>query len=539
MTGAFVPVGTLGSTQDDIHAQYRATYISLINSHDSKVLPFVLGYRLLVLQLLILYLLLPPTSSKFVFYLRYPLVILTTYLTIQTIRVCKSSRVAYGYGIGITSSWTLIWGLTVLIFRDARSEFRRIERRHGNKEKRQWSDSSTNGDLVSGTERYGKQELRERSERKDITDVFISPQTTRELGLAPTSPPIASSPDKSTYYVWQPLPPTFFHRLRWVLGLLINLRGIGWSYQIPNLPPPPLSVLSTLHPPFPLSPLPPSNQPTRSAMLRRSLISLCIHWIALDTLKYLALQDPYFLSLNSPTSLSPFPFPAYTRVALSLISTYTGLSLIFSMPALLNSILGPRILGIHAEPWLYPPFFGPLSEISSKGLAGLWGNWWHQIFRFGFESAGDSLADALGQGWGKRTARGGALRLFTAFFLSGFIHACGSYTSLPHTRPLDAFLFFALQAVGILVQRAASLYLRKQGWRNRIPAWTRGIGNVAFVVAWCCVTGPVIADDFARAGLWLMEPVPCSLWRGEWWLWNSWVEWYPGGEHWWEWGWTV
>lgn len=535
MADIFVPVGTLGSTQNDVHLQFRTRYTSLVSSPDSKITPFVLGYRLSGLQFLILYLLLPPTSSKFVFCLRYPLFFYMIYITIQTLRECKSPSVGSTYVMGVVSSWNLLWGTSLIIFGDARSEFKRIERRHRIQKERYQSASSEDGDIVSsGIERDGKQELRGRGERKDITNPSNNHQAAQEIGSEQNAPLSTSSPDISTYYVWQTLPPTFLHRLDWVFDLVLSFRGIGWSHQSSSLPPPPSSILSTLHPPFPPSSLPPSNPPTRSALFRRSLIFLGIYWIALDTLKYLALQDPYFLSLNSPVSLSPFPFPAFTRVALSLVSTYTGLLFIFNVLPLFVSILGPRILGVHADPWLYPPYFGPLSEISQKGLAGLWGNWWHQTFRYGFQSAGEFLAKAFGKGWGRNTGKGGALRLFTAFFLSGFMHACASYTSLPHTRPLNAFLFFALQPFGILIQRAAFLSLRRTGWRDRIPGWARGIGNVVFVVAWCCATGPIIADEFARSGIWLVEPVPISLWRGELWLWSSWVTWYSGGEWWWQ-----
>ena len=445
------------------------------------------------------------------------------------------------YLIGLLSAWSVIWVGALLIFRDARSEFKRIERRHGNQtEKDQGGARSENGYIVSsGVDMNGKQDFRGRGDSKNITKPSTNSQGAQDISSELNSSLSTSSPDVSTYYVWQTLPPTFFHRLGWVLDLMFSVRGVGWSFQNPNLPPPPLSIRSTLHPPFPSSAIPHSNTPTRGVRLRRSLISLALHWIALDMMKYLVLKDPYFLSLHSPGALSPFPFPAFTRVALSLVATNIGLSFILGLPSLFANLLGPRILGTYADPWLYPPFFGPMSEIYKKGLAGMWGIWWHQTFRFGFESAGDFLAKAFGKGWEKNTEKGAALRFLTAFGLSGCLHASASYTTLPKTSPRNAFLYFAVQPIGILIQRTASLYLRKTGWRDRIPDRARGIGNVVFVVAWSWFTGPYIANEFALSGLWLFETVPISFWHGKWWLWTGLFQWYSGGEWWWQRGWAI
>ena len=62
------------------------------------------------------------------------------------------------------------------------------------------------------------------------------------------------------------------------------------------------------------------------------------------------------------------------------------------------------------------------------------------------------------------------------------------------------------------------------------PELVRKIGNAGFVVLWLYFTGPLLADDFARAGVWLFEPVPVSFVRGfmgeGWWKWGGrWTGW--------------
>lgn len=516
---------------EDFLSRIQKLYAELINAPQSNLTPYVLHYRSLGAFLLICYLLLPPTSSKFVFYIRYPVFLFISYLQWKVLQECRSPRIAVGYGIGLVSAWSFLWGATLVIFRDARSQLKRIERRGGTEEKERpiTADYGNRGTYMSISSLNGdeKLDLRPRNEKKGKTEQSPGERSYPE-------PSVNSSSDKSTHYVWQSLPPTFFHRLGWVFDLCTNFRGVGWSYQNATLPPPPSSVLSTLHPVFPHSPILPSNPPTRFALLRATFRASIIQYLLIDTVKYLFLQDPYFLSPPSPPSASPFPFPRFSRIAMSLVATYAALSSIF----LLSPLFFVGILG-RTDTWLYPAYFGTPTEIARKGLAGCWGNWWHQIFRFAFESTGDFLAQGLGKGWERKTGKGGALRVFTAFFLSGFLHACGSYSTIPPTRPFNAFLFFALQPVGILSQRAASGYLREIGWRERIPAWLRGVGNVAVVVAWFSATGRLIADDFSACGIWLFEPVPFSFWRWKW-VWGGvWVEWYSGGRYWWQRGWAL
>ena len=516
--------------QQEAVAHIRKLYTELINDPQARVTPLVHHYRSLGPCLVILYLLLPPTPSKFVFYFRYPLFAFLTYLQWKALQEARTPKVALGYGVGLISAWGLLWGATLVIFGDARSEFKRIEKRvqAGWPSTKAIDDGLTALIPVSSVSGADKQDLRRRTEKGN-------------KGHLPDAQ-FKSSSEMSAHYVWQTLPPTLLHRLDWVLDLVSNFRGVGWSHQIPTLPPPPPYILSDLNPPYPHFPQLPSNPPSRFELSCFVLPNVVIQYLAIDTLKYIVLQDPYFiLDPSSPASTSPYPFPKFSRIAISLLATYTCLTSIFLLsPLFFACILGPVILAERADTWLYPPYFGPASAIVKNGIAGCWGTWWHQVFRFAFDSCGEFLARGLGEGWERKTAKGSALRLFTAFFLSGYLHFCGSYSTVPSTRPFNAFLFFALQPLGILTQRAASNYLRKIGWRKRMSPWIRGVGNVAVVVLWFYATGGLIADDFSRSGIWLFEPVPFSFWRWKWVWGGRWLEWYggTGAEWWWQRGWA-
>ncbi len=485
--------------------------------------PFIWPYHALGPNLLILYLLLPPTKSKVVYYARYPLFALIIYLSTDSILNCRSSMVAVGYGIGLLNAWAVLWSATLIIWNDARGDFRRIEEHDG-------ADGSlpvgqAEG-ATTGAEKLVDGDLRERQVDGEAKGSPGFPQGDKK----------GSDSSEGKVYVWQTLPPTFQHRLDWVCDLVSNFRGVRWNYQISGLSPPPPHIQSSLKDPSIPSPDARSHL-TRIDLVRRDLPNFLLCLIALDVLKTVTLHDPYFWGLP-PSTQSPFPYPRLSRISLSLVSVYTSLLTIFLLaPLVFGVLMGPNSLGQHAWPWLYPPFFGPPSQVYRKGIAGFWGQWWHQLFRYGFEQAGEFAGRVTG--WGNDSQKGTLLRVAVAFACSGTLHACASYTSLGHTRPIyGSFGFFMLQPVGIIAQRAVSGLMKSRGLRARIPAWLRGTGNLMVVAVWCYVVGSLVADDFAATGIWLFEPLPISpirALRGDgFWRWGGrWVRWYSA-DRWWQ-----
>lgn len=484
--------------------------------------PFVWPYRAFGPYLLILYLLLPPTNSKVVYYARYPLFALIVYLSVDSILNCRSSMVTVGYGIGLLNAWAVLWSATLIIWNDARGEFRRIKGHDG-------ADESLLVDqaegATTGAERLMDGALRARRVDGEAMDSSGSPREERNR----------SDSSKREIYFWQTLPPTFRHRLDWVCDLVSNFRGVRWKYQISGLPPPPPHIQSSLEDPS-IASTDARSLLTRTDLIRRDLPRFLLCLIALDVLKTITLQDPYFWGLP-PSTPSPFPYPRLFRISLSLAFVYASLLTIFLLaPLVFGILLGPNNIGQHAWPWLYPPFFGPPSQVYRKGLAGVWGQWWHQLFRYAFEQAGEFAGRVTG--WEKKSQKGTLLRVAVAFACSGLLHACASYTTLGDTRPIyGSFIFFMLQPVGIIAQRAVSGRMKSAGLRARIPAWLREIGNLVIVALWCYIVGPIVADDFAATGIWLYEPLPISpmrALRGDgWWRWGGlWARWYSA-DRWW------
>ncbi|MCJ1405076.1 hypothetical protein MMC11_008302 [Xylographa trunciseda] len=505
--------------------------------------PYVWPYRSLGVYFVIVYLLIPPTSSKLVFYARYPVFAFNVYWALKAIRECRSAAVSTGYGIGLLDAWAILWLAAVLIFDDGRSDFHRIE----NAEAVDDIDRESSGnpvhevDEAEATGSTASNELRQRRTNGSAIK--------ENAGLEESS--------AMTKYAWQNHPANFYQRVEWVADLISNFRLIGWSHQINSIPSPPPSILDNLQPSAkPLKQTPPvvstgvSRYPESRTLLRTKLTTIALGYLAIDTLKVVMMADPYFWGLTSAPPPSYLPSlvtssPALTRIwrlLISLAGAYVSLQSIMALAApVFVGLIGPRILGLRAATWQYPDVYGSYNIVFRKGLAGWWGGWWHQTFRFAFEAPQKYIVKQLGLKERGLTAK--LLGLTIAFVCSGGLHAAGSTTMWPATRPLDgAFTFFILQPVGIILQMSFSQLLENMGLREKLPTWLRGAGNFVAVHVWFYYTAPLLTDDFARGGIWLFEPVPISIWRGlgfgaegeGWWCWHGRIiSWYSA-EKWWQ-----
>ena len=367
-----LPVSPLSNGYQDVLQQLQQKTLQAFRTGEYE--PFVYPYRALSTNLMILYLLIPPINSSFVYYLRYPLFVFIVYHAVEVILQCRSPTVTIGYGIGLLNSWMIIWAASLLIFNDARSQFRRIEEDHQRGADNSQRSSGEVGDLNNVRKiDYKAETLRNRHQ------IRSSDRQEKE-----SKTDLTSSAGEKTSYHWQTLPEDAVHRLEWVADLVFSLRGPRWSYQISVLTSPPKYIQSHLeHQPF-VEPTPYSYI-TRKQLLHRNLPQFLLCLIALDVLKTTIMQDPYFWSLG-PSAPSPFPYPRITRTYLTAASVYVSLQTIFTLsPLVYACALGPKVIGQHAWPWLYTPFFGSPRVIARKGLAGVWGQFWQQLFRFGFE----------------------------------------------------------------------------------------------------------------------------------------------------------
>jgi hypothetical protein len=472
---------------------------------------------------------------------------------------------AGGYGIGLTSAWGMIMSGALLVCNDIARDFTRLETRTVKNDDQLQRRTTASSSSVHDAERVDLT-------RRTVGSVFAT-RSTKQISSSQSA---AQSPATAPYkLVWQGFPydGSLHHVLDWTVDLATSFRGVGWAHRIP--PAGPLDI-----PTMPKSPRSRSGKDyelangtttisvrnLRSLQLR-AVQDLLVSYLLLDLLKTTMITDPYFLGLAALEDPTPWtwlsslnevvPIAArVVRLSMSMAGVIVALTAIFSLNPLFFATILPRMIDISKltnapllEPSLYPPMWHPLStSVLRSGLGGLWGRFWHQMFRFGISEPSRVLIQGLGL-----DPRGGAaraLQLVVAFGLSGSIHALGSYTSFSGvpSHPLSGPLaFFLLQGVGILLQSSLIRILQRRfPVFKSAPQTVRELSNAAFVVVWLYFTGPLLADDFARCGIWLFEPVPISPLRGlglgpggkdeGWWTWyqegSRALGWWHGGQWW-------
>jgi hypothetical protein len=508
----------------DLIEHYYAEYDRNIAS--GKYRPFLYPWGTLGALVVIVYLLIPHQNRPWLKNCRFLafawIVAFAIYSTLYT----RAKGMAPAFGVGLISAWSVVWVSAILICNDAQTDFQRIER-------------------LEGAFKSSKPET---PQEKDSQDAVPNDMTKGHSG--PTA--------RHGSFAWQAYPLTpFIERLDWVLDIFCNFRGAGWNWRTSALPPPPKDIQTQLQRNSATLPKT-SNRihasqtrlyTTRTDLFKANLTTAVTGYLILDALKTILMYDRYFWGLtNSP---SPFPYisssPFLThisRLALSQLAIKYALQTLFSLgPLFFCFVLGPALLGARAEPWIYPETWASYTVVLDKGLAGWWGSWWHQTFRFAFAEPSRVVVEMMGVDRKSPGAKAG--QLLVAFGLSGLVHAAGSLTCAGPTRPVRGPLtFFLLQALGIFVEDAVTQAVRPMGLEKKVPRWAVRTWTFVYVHVWFYYTAHLLCDDFASGGIWLFEPVPVSVLRGlgfgadprdGWWCWGGVLDvlrWHKG-EPWW------
>lgn len=504
--------------------------------------PFVYPWDTVPAGILILAVLfLPRLRSRYSRWFSFGIFLLIIFSCISIMRRCRSLGMASGYGIGLMAVWGIVWSAVLLVYNDPKTAFKRLE----------WRDAEEiamvkpQGNEFTDSNKPPMPSLRNRK----AYGVVGGAQEPNEKDENTQDMP----KNGKRLLVWQSYPDQFRHRLDWVLDLCTSFRGPGWNWHIQTLPPTD----------YPSHSMPTTSLSSTSTLARIAIRDFLIWYLIIDLVKTAAMRDPYFWGIapiSSPAPSIPYlPSIIVTsqtltklyRLLLSLSVVVSALSLIFSLCPLVFATLFPllnldtRTYAPLLEPLLYPPYWGDFaSSVLDKGLAGWWGKWWHQMFRMGISEPSRVLIEKLG--WSPRSQKAKILQLLIAFAISGTIHAGASYTtSNPDSRPISGpFAFFFAQALGILAEQ---FVFKTMGFSKMLQSWPRSLkraGTLVYVMIWFYFTGPWLADDFARCGTWLFEPVPVSLVRGlgfgaegeGWWCWHgTWATWWNGieGTPWW------
>ena len=514
-----MPPPRLHSTREVV-LYYDSIYDSWVES--GQAAPFLYPWSGMGAFLVLGYLLVDHRQSLALKRLRYPIFVFLFAFQAWVIATNRARHPAGAFGVGLLSAWGVLWVSTLMVVNDCQTDFVRLERADDLGREND-SEPASNGGLSNG----------------DLS------QSTKAASKSDVPDPASSALHKTLR--WQAYPDSVVQRLDWVADVFCSFRGVGWNWQTSTVPPLPKSQ----GPRVTTSKIGIRRFSNKTALLRETIVKLTIGYMALDVVKTTMTHDAYFWGYMDAVPPSYLPslvqnshilLKSY-RLLLSLAGIYTALWEIFKLgPLFFCGILGPDWIGVRGEAWMNSPdMFGSFTCVLENGLVGWWGGWWHQVFRVAFEAHATRLLKALKIE--KRSEKGKLISLFVAFFLSGCLHACGSTTQLGDTRPLmGPMRFFLLQPFGILLQMYGVRQLSKAGLLDRTPKFLRQVANFVFVHTWLYHVGPLLADDFAKGGVWLFEPVAISPLRGlglgakddGWFCWWDGVFFWRSGIHCWD-----
>ncbi|KAL5345576.1 hypothetical protein ACLOAV_009330 [Pseudogymnoascus australis] len=518
----------------------RLQYDNAIASGSER--PLLFPQLLFSLALLAGFLLIDHRRSRFLYQLRWPVWLAIIAVEVSNMRHRISVEPAVSYVCGIASVWIIVWSTMWLILERPQFTAKRIERRK----------TLQNGSLTTSG--------RTTQESSDTTGYEINGngnllkrQNGHAAALSTINESLAETKGQkgAWEYFWQPYPDALGERLAWVLDLTFSFRGRGWNFSIPTNPALPEAVAASLGETVPESDGPLTSKTgiqcfrTRKELARYVVPSFILCYLLLDVCKFQIIHDPFYrtgdASLPAPAYLEGFPPFLVTRIRRNTIAISLVVFIQFHallIPIVASLLLGPSVLGIRGEAWMYGTTWGSLSTILDKGLAGFWGSWWHQTFRAGFTAPANYL---IRKGWLRGNGVVSQLVSITiAFMISGSMHAAGSFVQVLPTRPERQFTFFLIQIVAVTVQTLFCAVLRPL--IERLPRWVRRTANAVLTYMWLYATTPLFNDDMSAGGTWLYEPVLVSplRWLGlgpkgyGWWTWaHVEIGWYSG-RHWWE-----
>ncbi|TWU77861.1 hypothetical protein ED733_003439 [Metarhizium rileyi] len=529
---------TMDRLDEAVRTAHRTTFLDAL--HNGQAKPLLIPYSLFGSYIIpVLWLTIPHTSRPWVYQMRWLVMTFAIFFSVHLARTASSTNFACAYAVGLMAAWGTILTMNLLIWKKPQFDAARVIRvmaaeNFGKKA----VEIEENGSEKTVNEAVGEGVLRQ---RKQTANAFLHGQIEGHIHAK-----------GEHQYIWQKFPEegTFWERLGWVLDLSVSFRGAGWNYSITSIPHPPVPVIMELSSPVTTSVIPPRTtsgytiplSETQLLTSRLTLIALC--YIVLDFLSVQMMKDPYFIvGPDNPHTLhTPLPESSlllFYRECLSMVGIWAAINAMFSLNDMAQYYFFKTYFPSRAALWHYASTFGSVSAISDRGLAGWWGAWWHQTFRLEFLGPSAYL---LRKGYIKQgTQVADAIGLFSSFFQSGLMHAAGSLSSVPETKPWRSMVFFMLQGAGIVLQQLVARYLRKN--METPPRLVRQVGNVLFCLAWLAMTAPFFIDDMASTGLWMFEPVPISPLRylgfghadDHWWRWD-WEQLpkrYPAG-HWWE-----
>ncbi|KAK1249137.1 hypothetical protein MKX07_002653 [Trichoderma sp. CBMAI-0711] len=494
-----------------------------------------------------LWLAVPHRRRTWFYRTRWLAMALVVWSNVYHLRYVSSANMACAYAAGLASTWGTILSLNLLVWTRPQFDAARVRRvkKGGDLARVAGSDDADNSNHGQGKlqdarlESTGHEPGGKGAANGDGNGSATGLRT-RKI-LFKSSEKDSSQQQEGYEYIWEPYPSAggFLERLAWTTDLILSFRGAGWNWSVSSLPRPQIPLQISHGDKVDIVSIPKVSRSgykrhhTTSEFVRDRLAKVVLLYLVLDFLSVHMVKDPYFILgpdhrgyMLPPhlRNLPPWLLLAY-REAFCLAGVYSAIEAVFAVSDLVQYWLASRFYPSRAALFQFASTFGSFEQVLDRGLAGWWGGLWHQTFRMQFSAPATYL---VREGYYLRrgTPLASVVAALVSFAQSGVLHASGSLTSVPETRPWRAPAFFFLQMVGVLLQGLAAWLLG--GYVREMPRVVRRAGNLVFALGWLYSTAGLFMDDLSSTGLWTVEPVPVSLFRflgfgfeGDyWWRWD-------------------
>ncbi|KAL7945907.1 hypothetical protein V8C42DRAFT_352859 [Trichoderma barbatum] len=497
-----------------------------------------------------LWLAVPHRRRMWFYHTRWLAMAVIVWSNVYHLRYASSTNMACAYAAGLAATWGTILSLNLLIWTRPQFDAARVRRVKKDVDSMKVAsgeagDSHRQSEMDAEVESIGQDAGRENAKTKakaNGTGDGDGLRTRKKLSKGLKSPVKQQKQQQEEFeYIWEPYPSDggFFERLAWATDLMLSFRCAGWNWSVSSLPRPKIPSQISHGDKVDMDSIPKVSRSgykrylTLSEFVRDRLVKIVVFYLVLDFLSVHMVKDPYFIlgpdhkNYMLPPhlqSVSPWLLRAYREV-FCLAGVYAAIDAVFAVSDLAQYWLASRFYPSRGALFQFPSTFGSFKQVLDRGLAGWWGGMWHQTFRMQFAAPATYL---FREGHLKRgTWFASLLAVFISFSQSGILHASGSLTSIPRTKPWRAPAFFFLQMAGIVLQQCAAWAVRK--YMPQPPKSVSRFVNLLFTLGWLYFTAPLFIDDLSSTGLWLVEPVPVSLFR--------FLGFGHEGDHWWRWDW--
>ncbi|KAL4893645.1 hypothetical protein BDV59DRAFT_207742 [Aspergillus ambiguus] len=323
-----------------------------------------------------------------------------------------------------------------------------------------------------------------------------------ELLLAYDLRQLKRAEGESSSYTWNTIPTSLgFQRFYYISDLIVNPRGIGWSYG------------STVYNPSHRLP------DEYSSFVKRQLFKLICTYVIFDSHQAsfgrnfpavaAAVQAAAgHLGIQLAPDSSAVLAREYLLGPFCWLAAYAFIDGFHALIALVDLGLLRPVTSARSEPWMYPTMFRSPRYILTCRLRDIWGKMWHDLCRRPLLAASlllipkDTAPPAL-----KRF-----LVLCISFSVSGTLHAAGAYAVSQDGHAAAMMLvFFFVMALCTALQQLVAVGIARVfcGKVRHALSW---VCDAVVLLAWAYYTCPwFIAYSMMPEAI-ASVPLPVSLW---------------------------